>query len=140
MLRIMLLVWKRIEEISPKLDIAAAIAGLLVGAVVLWMFPSQRDLGIAIIIACISYLLLRNRIRISGALPLKLSDRQNRLLNIAFWCLFTASIWLYQTQPLYHRPLAYFVLLSLLAGIIAIKILCLEEGKGKGQVYSDWLS
>jgi len=131
----MSLLWKRIEEISPKLDIAAALAGLLVGALVLWMFPSQRDLGVAIIIACILYLLLRNRIGISEAFSLKLSSRQTRLLNIAFWCLFTASIWLYQTQPLYHKPLAYFILLSLLAGIIVIETLCFEEGKGKGQLY-----
>lgn len=38
-----------------------------------------------------------------------------------------ASCWLYQTQQLYHRPFAYFILISLLAGIIAIEILCFDE-------------
>jgi len=124
-----------IETIKFRLDLVSAIAGLLVGTLVIWMFPSQRDLGTAITIACVGYLLLRNRIRTSGALPLKLSGRQNQLLNIAFWCLFTASICLYQTQQLYHRPLAYFILISLLAGIIAVEILCFEKGKGRSQVY-----
>ena len=124
-----------IEKVVYKLDTIAAIAGLLVGALVLWVFPSQRDLGLVIVFACVSYLLLRNRIGISRAFSLKLSGRQNQLLNIAFWCLFTASIWLYQTQQLYHRPLAYFILVSLLAGIIAVELLCFEEGKGKSRVW-----
>jgi len=99
------------------------------------MFPAQRDIGAVVVLACITYLLLRNRIRISGALFLKSGDRQNRLLNIAFWSTFMASCLLYQTQQLYHRPLAYFILISLLAGIIAVEILCFERGKGKSQVW-----
>lgn len=124
-----------IETIRLRLDLIAGMLGLIIGTLTVWMFPSQRDLGVAIIIACILCLLLRNKIKAPKTFSLKLSGRQNQLLNVAFWCLFTASIWLYQTQQLYHRPLAYFILISLLAGIIAIEILCFEDGKGKGRAY-----
>ena len=64
-----------INTIKTRIDVPAGIAGLIVGALVLWMFPSQRDLGVAIIVACISYLLLRKRIGIPAALSLKLGGR-----------------------------------------------------------------
>jgi len=127
---------ERIRGLTTKLDIVAALIGLLVGVVVAWMFPSQRDLGVAIIVACIFYLFFRTRIKTSGVFSLDLRDRPKQLLNVAFWVVFALSIWLYQTQPLYHRPLAYFLLISIAVGIIAVEILCFEENGGKRRVWS----
>lgn len=124
-----------IRGLTQGLDSIAGIIGLLVGTAIVILFPTQRDMGVVILLGCATYLIFKNKLGTSGLASLRLNYRQNRLLNIAFWCLFTASIWLYQTQPLYHRPLAYFILISLLAGIIAIEILCFEKNNGKIQVW-----
>lgn len=117
----------RVDGIVRRLDIIAALVGGLIGALIFSLFPSQRPVAVAVILGCAAYLVFRNKIRVPGAVSPKLSSRQRQLLNTAFWCLFIASCWLWQTQSLYHRPLAYFIVTSLLAGIIAVEILCFSE-------------
>jgi len=123
------------NKFKQNLDTIGSAAGLVLGIIVIFVFPSQRGLAITIVIACAIYFFIRKRADLPLLHSFQLSQNQERLLNIAFWCVFSASLWAYNTQHLYQRPLAYFILISLAAGIIAVEALNTHKDTRKGYIY-----
>ncbi len=124
-----------VPELLQRPSNLVALGGIVAGAAAIVLFPSQIGIGAVIILGCATYLMLRKTLSTAGSPSLERSHRQRRLLMIAFWGLFAASGWLYQTQSLYHRPLAYFVVVALMAGIVALEILFYRESHGNRRVY-----
>ena len=80
----------------------------------------------AVLSACVLYLAIRRRLTSLAVLSVKqLSPRSesrvHKVLTILFFCVVTICIFLL-SETLYSRPPAFFVLSSLLAGLIATEI------------------
>ncbi len=117
---------KAVQRIAKDIDIIAGIIGIFLGIFIIYLYYAinlrQRDIGFVILAASLIYLLFRNKFKTTVFTPLKNDHREKLLLNIIFFIVFSVTLLLYRMQ-LYRRPLSYFVLVSLLAGIIAIEIL-----------------
>jgi len=80
----------------------------------------------AVLSVCVLYLAIRRRLTSLAVLSVKqLSPRSesrvHKVLTILFFCVVTICIFLL-SETLYSRPPAFFVLSSLLAGLIATEI------------------
>jgi len=117
-----------IRVLLSKLDLLAATLGLALGGMVIVLSYSwgmqQQAVGIAVILGCALYLLLRSRLQMQRR-EFSLYDSGARQLlvinNIVFLAAFTTSILLLNGN-LYHRPPLYFVLVGLAAATIAVDI------------------
>jgi hypothetical protein len=120
-----------LKAIKDLLDIIAAIAGIFLGSFIISLYYvinlRQQDIGFVILSASLIYLLLRSKFKKGDFTPLKINHRGRLLLNIIFFTVFSITLLIWHTH-LYFRPLSYFILICLLAGIIAIEILYFKEG------------
>ena len=120
-----------LKTLNDRLDIIAAIAGIFLGTFIVYLYYitnlRQQDIGFVILTTSLIYLVLRNKFKKTTFTPLKISHRGKLVLNIIFFIAFSITLWIWYTQ-LYCRPPSYFILISLLAGIIAIEILYFKEG------------
>lgn len=118
-------------DLFSHLDVIASLLGLIMGLAIIslyYLFGSeQRDIGLTIFFASLIYLLLRKRLLACREVDIPSKKTTNLLLNIAFWSLYTVTIILLYLN-LYFRPTSYFILISLMAGIIAIDILFYRQG------------
>jgi len=113
---------------SDHLDRTLAILGIL-GSILLTAFVSLRIgrvvyalVGILTLLACITWLVLRDRR--GGLCGSNLSQSHAYLMAAVFFFLFLLSEGVLYTRPLlYERPLLYFVLIALSAGLIAVQVL-----------------
>lgn len=115
------------RAIFQSVDLIAAVLGAVIGAVIIifsyvWRMQ-QQDIGIALLLACVLYILLRKKF--SATANKRLSPQHSRriliLTNIVFLIAFAASILLLRFN-LYYRPTVYFVLVSIAAASIAFEI------------------
>jgi len=115
-----------------RLDIIASILGLLIGLAIFsayYLFGSeQRDVGVTIFLASLVYLLLRKRILSRSSAEIPSTKTANLLINITFWLLYIITVSILYLN-LYFRPTSYFILISLMAGIIGVEIMCYSEGR-----------
>lgn len=113
------------------LDIIASYLGLIVGLTVFSLYyllgSEQRDIGLTIFLASLLYLLLRKRLLVCREVDVPSKKTTNLLLNIAFCSLYTVTVIILYLN-LYFRPTSYFILISLMAGIVAIDILFYKQG------------
>jgi len=127
----------RIKYVSENLDIIAAIAGIFLGTFIIYLSYAtnlrQHDIGFVILSASSIYLLLRTKFKKTAITPLKINHRERLLLNIIFFTLFSIILLIWHTH-LYFRPLSYFILVSLLTGIVAVEILYFKEGDSVWQI------
>jgi hypothetical protein len=119
------------KAIKDYLDIIIGIVGIFLGTFIISLYFTtdlhQHDIGFVLLIASLIYLLLRNKFKKTTFTPLKINHRVRLLLNITFFIIFSITLLIWHMQ-LYCRPPSYFILISLLAGIIAIEILYFKEG------------
>jgi hypothetical protein len=87
---------------------------------------NQPLIGFTLILASISYLALRSRLKETEFQTFQLSSQQKNILHIFFFVLIIVTSVLWYNQ-LYSRPLMYFILISLLSGLIAIEIIFLTK-------------
>jgi hypothetical protein len=115
-----------------KLDIIAAIVGIFLGTFIISLYYTvdlhQQDIGFVLLIASLIYLLLRTKFKKASFTPLTINHQVKLSLNIIFFTVFSITLLIWHTQ-LYCRPPSYFILISLLAGIIAVEILYFKEGE-----------
>jgi len=117
---------------SDQLDRTLAIFGVL-GSILLTTFVSLRTgkvvyalVGILTLLACITWLVIRGRK--SEACRSTLSELHSYLLAAVFFLLLLLSEGVLYTRPiLYERPLLFFLLLALSAGLIAVQVLLAEH-------------
>ena len=115
------------RAIFQSVDLIAAGMGAVIGAVIvifsyIWQMQ-QQDIGVALLLACVLYIVLRKKF--SATANKRLSPQHSRriliLTNIVFLIAFTASVLLLKLN-LYYRPPVYFVLVSIAAASIAFEI------------------
>ncbi len=119
------------KEITQRLDVIAGSIGAATGVIVIFLSyvwgMQQQDIGVAVLLASILYLVFRKRFLTSSE---ELSPRSSRrvlfLTNIIFLITFTTSILLLKLN-LYYRPPAYFILVSIAAASIALEILYVSK-------------
>lgn len=112
------------------MDILGGIAGCLLGAAIALVAyirgeQGTLEIGLAVAIASVIYLLFRNRIANSSKPSPKANKSFILILNIIFFCTFAASIYLMNSAT--YRPLTYFLLTSISVAIVAAEILCVRD-------------
>ena len=118
-------------DIDKKLAIILFGVGLivLIPATIVFKQLLVMQASVTVILASGVYLLLRRRLGanlakedIIGApsIPL-LRPRFSQLLDIAFWGMFIASLFLISQQA-YARPLSFLILISIMSSIVGIQI------------------
>lgn len=122
------------QYFSKNMDTLFALMGVAVGSVILLLYYlvdlNQQDIGFVIISSCLVYLLFRNSLRSTNGVKVAFSFRYHMLLNIIFFTFYSITLVMHHNQ-LYTKPLSYFILTSILIGIIAIEIIA---SNGKNQV------
>jgi len=120
------------DKPHTRLDFIAAITGGILGIIIICLEHTtnvrQQEIGFVLLLSCLLYLVLRNKLLGHSFVSVtEMTRRQKQMINIIFLLIFTTSLILWYNQ-LYHRPMAYFILLALLAGLIAIEIASFREG------------
>ena len=109
-----------------NIDIILAIICFFIGAgiFILTMVGNinQSFIGLTLILVSIIYLGVRSRLKENCIQTFELSFRQKNILGIIFFVIIiiTSVMW---NDQLYSRPLMYFILISLLSGLISIEII-----------------
>jgi hypothetical protein len=87
---------------------------------------SQPIIGITLILTSCIYLLIRSRLKEYTFQNFQFSSRKKEILSIIFCVLVIITSVLWYNQ-LYSRPLIYFLIVSLLSGLISVEILFLTK-------------
>ncbi len=121
-----------LRRLSKEADRLLAGGGLVLAAFLtflLWAGGYNPAYFVAVgflAVACVAYLALRDRMPTDA----KTTTKPRWWLDIAFGVVFGASVLVYLFRPEeYVRPLAYFVLLAVAAGILAAKAWRLPPGR-----------
>lgn len=118
------------EKFTGNLDTVLSVAGFSLGLFIVSLYYlinlNQQDIGIAVLSACLIYFVFRKKFK-DEAPVFSGKDRLRTALNLSFYLIFLMSIFIYGMH-LYYRPLSYFILICILAGIIASEILYVKEG------------
>ena len=129
---------ERLHLIKDRIDVKTAIFGVGGGVVCLYLYTLKIAnayllmLGVVFTFTSIIYLLFREKFVYPVELNIQPSKRLNIVLGILFVLLFTSSLYALHTSV--FRPPVYFVLISLCASILAVKILVYNPLK-KYQLY-----
>lgn len=118
------------EKFTENLDTILSVAGFSLGLFIVSLYYlinlNQQDIGIAVLSACLIYFVFRKRFKNEAPISSG-KNRSKSILNLSFYLVFLISIFIY-SMNLYYRPLSYFILICILAGIIASEILYVGEG------------
>lgn len=120
------------ERFTKSLDVILSVMGFGLGLLIISLYYiinlNQKDIGIAILSSCLIYFLFRNKFRSEAAISSR-EDRLKSILGILFYLIFLTCILIY-SMNLYYRPISYFILICVLAALIASQILYIREGDG----------
>jgi len=123
------IVKKCTEKFTGNLDTILSFIGFSLGVFIVSLYYlinlHQQDIGIAVLSACLIYFVFRKKFK-SEAPIYPGGKKLKSVLNLSFYLVFLISVLIYSMNP-YHRPLSYFILLCVLAGIIASEILYVKE-------------
>ena len=120
------------------LDVKTAVLGVCGGLASLYFYSLKSAnayllmLGVVFTVTSIVYLLFRKKLVYPVELSIQPDRHLNLVLDILFVLLFTSSLYALHTSI--FRPPVYFVLISLCASILAVKILLYNPLK-KYQLY-----
>ena len=120
------------EKLSTNLDVILSVMGFGLGLLIVSLYYiinlNQKDIGIAVLSSCFIYFIFRNKFRSEAAI----SSREGRfksIMSVSFYLIFLACVIIYSAN-LYYRPISSFILICILAAIIASQILYVREGDG----------
>ncbi|MDY9926412.1 hypothetical protein [Methanosarcina sp.] len=118
------------EKFTGNLDVILSVMGFNLGVLIVSLYYlinlNQQDIGIAVLSACLIYIVFRKKFKSEAPIsPGK--DRLKNVLSLSFYLIFLISIFIYSVN-LYYRPISYFILICVLAGIIASEILYIRKG------------
>lgn len=116
------------EYARQKLDVLSAWVGVLLGILAIslsfhFQF-NQEHIGFAVLFPSLLYLVLRKKLTESGSNTPNLKCRYSNISAsfTIFLILFSISLVLLRSA-IYHRPLAYFITITLISAVIAYQIL-----------------
>ncbi len=93
--------------------------------------PTYTITGILALLACVTYLALKQRQKLSdipSILSFEAAPSILLLFDIIFFALFIYSLWSFAFRPeTYVRPLEYFIIMAAMSAILAAKILFLPS-------------
>lgn len=120
------------ERLTTNLDVILSVMGFGLGLLIVSLYYiinlNQKDIGIAILSSCLIYFIFRNKFRSEAAISSR-EDRFKSILGISFYLIFLACVFIY-SMNLYYRPISSFILICVLAAIVASQILYTREGDG----------
>jgi len=118
------------EKFTKNFDVVLGVMGFNLGVWVVSLYYlfnlNQKDIGVTILFSCLIYIVFRKKFKSETAISSGISRLKN-VLNLSFYLIFLTCILIYSTN-LYYRPISYFILICVLAGIIASQILYVREG------------
>jgi hypothetical protein len=121
---------KYAEKFTNNFDVILGVMGFNLGVWIISLYYifnlNQKDIGVTILLACLIYIIFRKKFKCEAPLTSGIS-RLKSILNISFYLIFLTCIFIY-SMNLYYRPISYFILICVLAGIIATQILYIREG------------
>ncbi len=125
------------NQMYEKLDVIVGVFGCIAGVVLAAVAyisgeSGTLEIGIAIMVASVVYLLFKNKIADSSNPSLPESKSLNIILNIIFLSAFMASILLMQSSL--YRPILYFMLTSVAVAALAAEIL-----SSNGKTQTGWI-
>jgi len=120
------------ERFTTNLDVILSVMGFGLGLLIISLYYiinlNQKDIGIAILSSCLIYFIFRNKFKSETVISSQ-EDRLKSILGISFYLIFLACVFIYSTN-LYYRPISSFILICILAAIVASQILYVREGDG----------
>lgn len=121
---------KYMGKFTQNFDVILGIMGFVLGILIVSLYYlmnlNQKDIGIAVLSACLIYLIFRKKFKNESSISSG-NDRLKIVFNVLFYILFLICVLIY-SMNLYYRPISYFILICVLAGIIATQILYVREG------------
>ncbi|MDW5562375.1 MAG: hypothetical protein SA339_04040 [Methanomassiliicoccus sp.] len=124
---------KNLEFINDPDFIIAKVATIFLSCFIAFSvffdFLLYAILGMLLLISSIAWLALRNKFILDNS-NVNDSSRPFMVLSIVFFILITYSIiLLYTRQLVYYRPFEYFIIISIISGILSLEIICLPSKK-----------
>lgn len=124
---------KKLNYYLNDVDKYLALAGIILGiiAAVVLLFVNDKLVPAPVSVAIFSFLYLLNRdYNITELSKVYLSNNKSKILFIAIFILINLSTISFIFRPeLYSRPLTYFVLISVVSGLLAVTIFYLPLKK-----------
>ncbi|MEZ5336509.1 MAG: hypothetical protein R2741_15470 [Methanolobus sp.] len=125
---------KIIKTLADNLDLISGVLGVLVGLGIVGLsyvaHLSQHGIGLVVTVASAIYLLTRSKIKQSNddiiQLVTSIDSRNKIILDLLFYSIFLLSIAVFYYES-YQRSVTYFMLIVILAVMIAIEIVNLKE-------------
>ncbi len=118
------------EKFTQNFDLILSFTGIGLGLLIVSLYYlvnlHQKDIGLAILSSCLIYALFRKKFKNETSIYSG-EDRLKSVLNLSFYIFFLICILIYNMN-MYYRPISYFILICILAGIIASEILYVREG------------
>ena len=112
------------EKFTQNFDLILSFMGIGLGLLIVSLYYlvnlNQKDIGLAILSSCLIYTLFRKKFKNEHFISLG-KDRLKNVLNLSFYIFFLICILIY-SMNMYYRPISYFILICILAGIIASEI------------------
>ena len=119
------------EKFTQNFDLILGIMGVNLGLLIVSLYYlinlNQKDIGVAILSSCLIYILFRKKFKNEASISSG-KDRLKSVLNLSFYIVFLICMLIY-SMNIYYRPISYFILICVLAGIIASEILYVREGE-----------
>ncbi|AKB76164.1 hypothetical protein MSLAZ_2903 [Methanosarcina lacustris Z-7289] len=124
------------EKLTRNLDMILSVMGVNLGVFIVLLYflinLNQADIGITVLSACLIYFIFRKKFTNDNPISPE-KDRLKNGLNLSFYLVFLISVLIY-SMNMYYRPISYFILICILAGIIASEILYVREGDGVASI------
>ena len=118
------------EIFTQNFEVILSFMGIGLGLLIISLYYlvklNQKDIGLAILSSCLIYTLFRKKFKNEAYISLG-KDRLKNVLNFSFYVFFLICILIY-SMNMYYRPISYFILICILAGIIASEILYVKDG------------
>lgn len=114
------------EPYLKNIDLLCGSIGIVLGLIIAFLSVfgviDQLLMGLAILCISLIYVLTRSKLRSQSEISsISMSPRLLSTLNIAFWSLLSVALLIWYFN-LYYRPISYFIIISILATIIAIEV------------------
>jgi len=118
------------ERFTRNLDTILSVMGFNLGVFIVFLYYlinlNQKDIGITVLSASLIYFIFSKKFKREETISSG-KDKLKNGLNLSFYLVFLISVFIY-SMNLYYRPISYFILICILAGIIASQILYVREG------------